>query len=503
MGPKRRGQETNDPAVRVSGLRFSYPETDRPVLDGISFKVERGEFVILTGQSGCGKSTLALCLAGFIPNSLPGDFDGTVVVDGYDVPSLLPGTLAGVVGLVQQDPEAQLCTLTVLDEVAFGPENLCLPPEEIRERVEWALDVVGARDLVGREVHSLSGGEKQRVAIASVLAMKPSIIILDEPTAYLDPGGTQEVFRAISRLRAEHDTTVIVIEHRLGGVLPLASRLIRMEQGRIVSDGPVPETAAVLGEKARIPLFGIPQERDDAPGDALLRAEKLELGYGNTTVLREVGFSLRPGETVALMGNNGSGKTTLLLALLGIVPLRSGRILWSEQDLAGEPVPRRAARMGLVFQNPNHQLFERTVLGEATLPSVHLTDRTPERIGEDARRELARFSLSRYEESLPFALSMGEKKRLTLVSVLTYSPGILLLDEPLVGQDPGRRDLLIHALDAHRLRDGLTLMICHDVDFVRQNCTRVLFLDRGELRIDAPVDIALAALQKSGFTEYM
>jgi len=176
-----------EPVVKLEGLTFTYAGSETPALKDINLTVRPGEFVTITGPSGCGKSTLAFCLTGFIPHSFDGVMEGKVIIGGRDTRTCTPGELAGIAGLVQQDPESQLCTLNVLDEVAFGPENICLPPDEIRERVKWALSAVGLSGFTDRLVHTLSGGEKQRLAIASVLAMRPQLLILDEPTANLDP----------------------------------------------------------------------------------------------------------------------------------------------------------------------------------------------------------------------------------------------------------------------------------------------------------------------------
>lgn len=487
-----------DYIISVSNLSFKYQGNKQHTLDHLSFNIKKGEFVVLTGKSGCGKSTLSLSLAGFIPHSITGKFEGKVVIAGKDVSELAPGKLAGLVGLVQQDPEAQLCTLSVQDEVAFGPENLCLTKNEIRNRVHQALEIVDASDLINRDVYSLSGGEKQRIAIASVLAMKPSIIILDEPTANLDPKGTIEVLKAIRKLREELETTIIVIEHRLERVLPFADRLIKMEEGKIVLDQqPDKSFYSHIPSLTNIIPKHLPSHKE------LLKVEELKAGYGERVVLEKVNFKVFPGDIIAIMGNNGSGKTTLLLSLLGIVKATEGRIFLNGKNIIKEKVSKRARYMGLVFQNPNHQIFENTVLKETILPASNLTQDHNEKIKQNAKLQLSQFELIQYMDKLPFALSMGEKKRLTLVSVLTYEPKILLLDEPLVGQDSGRLELFTSALLEHSKKGGATLMICHEPKFVKQYCNRVLFLNEGELIIDAPVEEAFKKMEVLGFREYL
>jgi energy-coupling factor transporter ATP-binding protein EcfA2 len=497
------------PVVVVENLSFTYSGAVVRALDGLNLKVYPGQFLTITGPSGCGKSTLALCLAGFIPHAYPGKMEGAVRIQGRDTRDYPAGALSGIVGLVQQDPEAQLCTLTVKDEVAFGPENLCLPPAEIRERVHWALEAVGALDLLERRVHTLSGGEKQRVAIASVLAMTPSLLILDEPTANLDPSCTREVLQTLQRLKAERGMAIIVIEHRLEGLAALSDDFLFMDKGRMVAVGATGEIGKRYvpgGDKGSTALRR--QEKATDPGSKkdsppLLTVENLRVGYGGRDVLQGIGFSLYPGEIVALMGDNGSGKTTLLLALLGLLKPGGGKIRLAGEEITGKKVTHRARDLGLIFQNPNHQIFEKTVAREAALPARFLSREAPVGIPVKVDKLLADFQLQQYGDVNPFTLSLGEKKRLTLVSVLAYSPRILLLDEPLVGQDSNRLGMLLAALEEHRSRGGIALMVCHEPAVVASCCHRVLFLGEGRLLIDAPVDEALTRLARMGRAEYL
>lgn len=491
----------SEPVVCVNGVTYTYEGSREPALSDIDLRVDKGEFISITGGSGCGKSTLALCLAGFIPHHAGGEMRGSVIINGMDSRQCPPQKLAGVIGLVQQDPEAQMCTLKVVDEVAFGPENLCLSREEIRDRVEWALGAVSSLHLRDREVYSLSGGEKQRVAIASVLAMKPSLIILDEPTANLDPCGTAEVLQVIKNLG--DDTAVIIIEHRLGQLIPISSRLLVMDQGRIVCDG---EPDRVYREycRGRKYYFGAGL----APGEARLEANPvlsvgaLTVSRGGKRVLEDISFDVYPGQITAVMGGNGSGKTTLLLSLLGIHKPDRGSIVYRNSDISREKVSRRARNMGMVFQNPNHQIFEDTVLGEAALPSRMLYG-NEDQAAARAESLLSEFDLLQYKEGLPFSLSLGEKKRLTLVSVLGYRPELLLLDEPLIGQDYRRADIFWQAVARHSGAGGMTLIVCHDPDFVLSFCHRILFLDNGKLLLDRPAEEGFRLLEELGFQDYL
>ena len=476
-----------EPIIRIEQLTFTYEGARRPALKEVDLAIWSGEFVLLTGPSGCGKSTLALCLNGVIPRDYPGSMEGKVLIGGRETTSFAPGELAGIVGLVQQDPDSQLCTLKVVDEVAFGPENLCLSPGEIDRRVRWALDAVGALHLWDREVYTLSGGEKQRVAIASVLAMQPQVLILDEPTANLDPRGAWEVIDVIDKLRREEQTTIIVIEHRLQRLLPLADRLLVMEDGTL-GEGPPERPRAAYPAK---PPASITKE-------PLLQVENLTVDWEGRRLLEDVSFKAHRGEIIAIMGDNGSGKTSLLMSLLGLIPPREGKITFAGEDITSLKAHVRARCMGLALQNPNHQLFARTNLEEAALPSRSLRPGGADE-GE-IRRLLGEFALP--PERLPFTLSLGEKKRLILVSLLAYRPPLLLLDEPLVGQDDDRIGELLAILYGHAAAGGAVLLVCHEVALVSR-FDRIFFLEEGRLVIDAPPARAWEKLCALGRREYL
>ncbi|MGI6413032.1 MAG: ABC transporter ATP-binding protein [Syntrophomonadaceae bacterium] len=492
-----------EPVVDIEDLSFTYSGSESKALAKINLKVNPGEFLTITGPSGCGKSTLALCLAGFIPHAYAGRMEGTVRIMGRNTRDYPAGGLSGIVGLVQQDPEAQFCTLTVRDEVAFGPENLCLPPEEIRERLNYALRAVGALDLKERKVYTLSGGEKQRVAIASVLAMNPSLLILDEPTASLDPFCTREVLQTLKDLREKNGISIIVIEHRLERLVPISDRLLFMRKGQIVEERTEPKAWKKYFPLSMKADHGNAMPKENNKPRLLLSIENLTAGYKGREVISGISFRAYSGETIAIMGNNGSGKTTLLLALLGIVKSAKGEIRLEGNDISKEKVTHRAQEMGLAFQNPNHQIFENTVFSEAGLAALFLSGKARWEIEQRVDRLLEKHELKQYADRNPFTLSLGEKKRLTLVSILAYSPRILILDEPLVGQDRDRVDLLTAALREHQRRGGITLMVCHEPNIIAACCQRILFLSNGQLLIDAPVKEALDKLAQLGMEEYL
>ncbi|HPG11812.1 MAG TPA: ATP-binding cassette domain-containing protein [Chitinophagaceae bacterium] len=500
-----------EPVADINGLSFTYSGSGSPALENINLQIYPGQFLTVTGPSGCGKSTLALCLAGFIPHAYAGKMEGSVRIQGKNTRDYPAGGLSGIVGLVQQDPEAQLCTLTVCDEVAFGPENLCIPAEEIRERVYSSLKAVGALELIDRQVHTLSGGEKQRVAIASVLAMNPALLILDEPTANLDPSCTREVLETLNRLKENHDVAIIVIEHRLERLLPISDRFLLMENGKIAEESASsePYKRYITSNHVLLNNEPEPQGKDTADymkaaeGSPLLLVKNLKAGYEGRDVITDVSFCAFPGETIAVMGSNGSGKTTLLMALLGVLKQKEGIIFLHGKDIVKQKVTRRARDMGLTFQNPNHQIFENTVFKEAKMASRFLSDKNYAEIEFEVSQLLHEFDLQQYRDKNPFSLSLGEKKRLNLISVLAYSPRILILDEPIVGQDSGRLALLVNALQKHSEEGGITLMVCHEPDVVAACCQRVLFFSQGKLIIDAPVKGAWEILAQLGMNEYL
>ncbi|BCV25978.1 ABC transporter ATP-binding protein [Gelria sp. Kuro-4] len=482
-------------------------------LRDVNLDVAPGELLALTGPSGCGKSTLARCLTGFIPHGQSAELSGTIEVNGLEPRSAGVYRLAARVGLVQQDPEGQFCTLRVADEVAFGPENLALPRAAVAERVRWALAAVGGVHLAGRKLSGLSGGEKQKVAIAAALACRPAVLILDEPTSNLDPRATREVFHTIAELQSVSGLTLLVCEHRLHYLAGLAERLVVLAGGRVLADGRLAEAGrwapalAAYGVQLPDPApAALPPGRrrprgSAAPGKALLTVEDLCLDYGSRTVLSAVSFVLRQGELVALMGANGSGKSSLLRALLGLVRPRRGRVVL-EGNTAPARVPARARHLGLVLQNPNHQLFAPTVWEELLLPARNFG--LPEEEGRQrAKALLEAFKLEGLEERPPQTLSHGQKKRLALAAALTYRPKVLLLDEPLIGQDPHTAAVTLAALRRFAAAGGAVLLVCHDPYIADLYCDRVLFLEAGRLIAGGAPEEVWPQLAARDFAEFV
>lgn len=428
-----------------------------PVLDGVDLQIDPGERVLLLGASGSGKSTLLQAWAGVLGGSDEGDQRGNLTVDDHPV-----AETRGRVGLLLQDPDAQLVLARARDDVAFGPENLGVPAAQIAERVDSALRAVGLDLPADAEGARLSGGQRQRLALAGVLALEPAALLLDEPTAQLDPAGVEQVARAVADLVRERGLTLVVVEHRVDVWAALVDRVVVLDGGRVVADGPVDEVLAAQGEALASRGVWVPGREPEHPaaasaplGEVLVKTTGLDVRpAGGEPIALEVDLTVRAGEVVALTGPNGSGKSTLLLTLAGLLPPAAGSVEalaagspddWSSADLA--------ARFGVVFQNPEHQFVAGTVRDELAVGSTAL-DRT------DALLE--RLGLRRLAGVSPFSLSGGEQRRLSVATALATAPPVLLLDEPTFGQDSRTWAELATLLAEHRDAGGAVVMATHD-----------------------------------------
>lgn len=434
-GPRTVGETASGkPVISLRNLSFAFNGGTSLALRNVNLDIFAGEFVVIAGASGCGKSTLSMAMAGHIQHVIGGHMSGDVCIDGTNTRQLDLCDIAVKVSLCQQDPEAQFCTLTVQDEVCFGPENLVLPVEEVLHRLDASLAVLDCSHLKGRELFQTSGGEQQRVAIASLLAMNPEVLILDEPTSSLDPDGAGEVWSAIEKLRAERGMTIVVIEHKLNRLLALADRLIVMSDGIVIADGPPGSVYQQYAEtlRQRWPATESRQE-ESGPRAAVresIRVRDLRFSYAEKKILHGISFQADAGEFVGIVGANGSGKTTFLTCLAGLNRPDSGEINVEGIDVTRAGISTVAREVGFVFQNPNHQLFESTVADEVSFACRNF--------GIDgnaaAQRLVDEYGIAAYARRHPLKLSHGEKRRLNLCSVLPHDPSIVLLDEPFIGR---------------------------------------------------------------------
>jgi len=469
--------------IHVDHLTVRYGS--QPVLHDVSLNVERGEFVLVSGPSGCGKSTLALSLAGLIPQAVPADVAGGVMVNGLDTRRHPLPLLSRQVGVVFQNPATQLFNATVEDEVAFGPRNLNLPVEEIEARVRESLAATGIEHLQRRPVRALSGGEQQRVAIAAVLALRPAVLVLDEPTANLDWRGVKQVTAALARLHRDHGLTVVLIEHRLAAVAPLATRAVLMDDGRVVADG---HPSAVLADKTCLQTLGLRYPWLDVgrrvePGDMepvtdgrepMVTLRQVTAGYGRQAVLSGLDLALYPGEFVALVGHNGAGKSTVARLLAGILRPQRGRVTW-------HPALRRlrpGRRVGLLFQNPLHQLVCDQVEDEIAFgPANYGT-------AEDVEPLLVAADLAALRHRRPQTLSAGQQQRTALAATLALRPQLLILDEPTMGQDWAHLSQLMDHLTYLHENGQTILLITHDDRLICRYARRIIRLAGGRVADD-------------------
>jgi len=523
--------------VEVRDLQYTYPNASAPALRGLDLTVEEGEFILLTGPSGCGKTTFCRCLNGLIPHFYSGELRGEVVVVGLSTRDHPTTELARHVGLIFQNPDNQIFALTVEKDVAFGLENLGVEKARMRKAVDWALGVTGISDLRHRATHELSGGQKQRLAIASILAMRPRVIVLDEPTSFLDPVGAERIFEVLDSLNREYRMTIILIEHRMDLAVRHVDRAIVFTGGKIVADGPPYEVFA--SEDTRLTGVGIPKivelskllsrrgivfKENPLTADSFVenietRISRIEAGRRERPVpadvgglideqrgrpiievagvsytypsgvqaLRDVSLTIHQGEFVAIMGENGAGKTTLVKHFNGLLKPQDGRVVVDGVDVSQVSVASLSRNVGLVFQNPDDQLFSENVEEEISFALRNFGFES-EVIEKRVEWALNLLDLERYRKSSPFILSGGERKRTALASVLAWDPEVVVLDEPTIGQDYAQKERLRHFLMQLRTQGKTPIIVTHDVEFVAECRPRIILMADGRIISDGPTD---------------
>lgn len=471
----------------------------------MSFQVAPGECLLVVGPSGSGKSTLALALAGLVPRERPGDWQGSIELDGASVATLAPPAVAERVGIVFQHPASQLVMDRAEDDVAFGLENRGWPLEAMRRRVPEALAEVGLAGLERGRPNRLSGGQQQRLALAGVLAAGPGLLVLDEPTANLDPDGTEAFFDRLSGLRAGRATTIVLVEHRMERAWPLADRILALDaDGSPIDEGVPDDVVARSGETMRRAGIWMPAAIESALDRAagrietsagavgttalgggrrpLVVADAVTFGYERADpVIRGVSVQVAEGERVALVGANGSGKSTLARLLVGLLRPDRGRCSL-EEDEPWRLRPRELGhRAGFVFQDPEQQFVADRVADE-----VMLGLRPEERPAADALMDRLGLPPGAFAERNPYSLSGGEQRRLSLASVLVRRPRVLVLDEPTFGQDRHGYDGLVEILRERDASGTCLIAATHDPRFVRDVTPRSITISNGRLVADGP-----------------
>ncbi|WP_127473750.1 ABC transporter ATP-binding protein [Microbacterium sulfonylureivorans] len=525
--------EAGVPLVRVRDLAITHDGETTAAPASVTFDIAAGEVVLLLGPSGSGKSTLTLALNGLIPHAVPADVDGTVEVAGVDTVATTVAELSTRVAMVFQDPDAQLVTGTLLDEVAFGPENLRMPVAEVLARAEAALRRVGLWERRSENPDRLSGGGRQRLAIACALAMGSPLLVLDEPTANLDPRGIEEVYAALAELVSSGDRAILLVEHNLDAAVGFVDRVVVLDQdGRLAADGtvddvlrrradelhamgvwlPVSAIAALRLRRAGYALDPLPLTPDElraaleglpaappsvverAPRDASSRAEAsaplitvrgLTLRRGRTEVLHGIDLDIAEGEFVAVVGANGAGKTTLIQALAGVVPPPKGSVHVGGLDVGRSDARTLSSRIGFVFQNPEHQFIAHTVFDEIAhgLRRQHLSD---DEVRIRTVALLERFGLDSRAGAHPFLLSGGQKRRLSVGTALVAGAPVLVLDEPTFGQDRARADELLKLLGELNAEGTTVVVVTHDMQLVTEYTHRTIVLADGRVLAAGP-----------------
>lgn len=486
--------------IEIQDFSYSYPGEETPALYDINLTIEQGEFVVIAGASGSGKSTLGKALAGFLFQDEQPQFAGKIYVNNTDMTQVPLFHASQRAAYAQQNPEDQFCTLSVVDEIAFALENACLHPDEIERRIDHALAIVKGLNLRDRLLANLSGGEKQKVAIASMLAISPDVLILDEPTSNLDPDATQHVFETLHALRKQKDLTVIIIEHKLSQLQVINPKLFVIEKGQISTQTYLNE---YLPDDA-LSTIGKPlsQWRSIKSDHTLLGVSHLHFGYNDQKILHDINFSVKPGEFIAVMGPNGSGKSTLLQTIMGFHKPWQGSLVGFGKDMTQAKTSAMVSDIGFIFQNPDHQLFTQSVWDEATLTAENLEIMQDENITK-AKGFLAEIGLRDRMEDHPQRLSYGEKRRLNLIASILHNPKLLLVDEFLIGQDLPNAHKWMQWLQNYTAAGNSVLIVNHHTDLTQTYCDRVIFLDKGCVILDGPVNAVFAALEAQGYRSFI
>ncbi|HET8785569.1 MAG TPA: ABC transporter ATP-binding protein [Candidatus Limnocylindrales bacterium] len=499
------------PIVEVDSVTFRYRRATEPAIRDVSLTVSPGEVVLVAGPSGCGKSTLIRAINGLIPHAYSGELDGTVRVGGQSTTELKLRDLARTIGTVLQDPAKQIVGATVAAELAFGPENLAVPREEIRERMREVADQVAIRSLLGRETSALSGGERQLVAIAGILMLRPRLLVVDEPLANLDPA-TAERLLALLRTLADEGSGVVIVEHRVEETLDLRpDKVLYLESGSTRYAGSLPGFLTIADpESVKLPFEVVAQRvaagaADELPPPTSLgeiqppatdSAPRLEFravtaSIADHEILHGVDARFGPRETVAVLGPNGSGKTTLFRTAMRLLPVTGGVILVDGASVLDRRTTDLVGTFGYVFQSPSQMLFNRTVEDELLFGPRMLghDPATFDELVDDVLRRTSLADLEDVRQRPPLAMSFGQQKRLALAIALALRPSTLILDEPSAGQDHRTAQQFMREVIAIPGLESL-YFVTHDVDLALTHADRILLFRDGRVIADgSPMEV--------------
>ena len=514
-----------DKYISFNQFTFQYDAQAEATLKDISFDIAKGEKVLILGPSGSGKSTLAQCLNGIIPNIHKGQAQGQVRIDGQDIFKQSIYDKSQLVSTVLQDPDGQFIGLTVAEDLAFALENDCADQSEMKDKVALWAERLDLTSLLNHRPQDLSGGQKQRVSLAGVLIDESPILLFDEPLANLDPKSGQETIDLIDKIHKEVGATTIIIEHRLEDVLyrPV-DRILLVNEGELIFNGSPDEllsSTLLLENGIREPLYvtvlrqlgfdtrsaqnlsqldaldlsdlALPdrvlKDKRDSSSDSILKVEGLSVSYGdNPAIIEDLSFSLKKGERLAIVGKNGAGKSTLAKALCGFVPSQ-GKLTYKGQDISQDSIAERSERIGFVLQNPNQMISQTMIFDEVAL-GLRLRGIEEAEVEERVHEVLKTCGLYSFRKWPISALSFGQKKRVTIASILVLKPEIIILDEPTAGQDYKTYTDIMTFLDSLQKQGHTIVMITHDMQLMLEHSDRCLVVVEGKIIADdKPVTI--------------
>ncbi|ADN35978.1 ABC transporter related protein [Methanolacinia petrolearia DSM 11571] len=482
------------PAVRIRNLSYRYPGYNTApsvALDSINFDIRYGEKVLVSGASGSGKSSLLRCINGIIPNSgrRGSEFSGEVFVAGMNTRSHSIAEISGTVGTVFQNPDQQIVTNSVKSEIAFGLENICTPTEEIGNRIGNITELMHIENLLDRETSDLSWGEKQKVAIASVLVMEPKIVVMDEPFSGLDPRSAASLGELLNTLNRRFNLTIVLAEHRTEQVSGLVGRVVKLEKGRITYDGPPEGTGSVPISKGTDYPFVRPapsgRKEGFTPAIELAGASYTYPGSPSPAI-DNISIAFYDSAITVLLGSNGSGKSTLSKHLNGILRPDSGRVCLFGEEVTEQGKESVTKKVGLVSQHADHQLFEESISGEFSFGPANIGV-PEEEINRRVPKVLSALDLGHIDlNTPPLRLSAGEKQRIAIGSILVMETPVIVLDEPTLGLDNRLKDALAAELRRRAMKGGCIIVMTHDLEFASTlRPERVLVMENGRISRDS------------------
>jgi len=497
----------------VKDLSFRYNSRSVPAIRNIDLSLEPGQIMLLAGSSGCGKTTLMRCINGLIPHSYHGEMSGEILVHGQSVHGMGLSQISTHVGTLLQDPERQILGTYVLNEVCFGLESQGMPREEMILRAEKALDRLHILHLKDKETFFTSGGEKQKVALAGVLAMEPDILLLDEPLASLDPASAREALLAFREL-ADEGLSIMIVEHRVEDVLAIhPEKVLYMDDGKIIYSGDtsglmeavdysrIKLPAEVIARRAKgrtHPVYLPTVPKLDPQSQPLISFQDVRFQYKEDTpeVLHGINLDVRAGEVIAILGHNGSGKTTTVKHALGLLKPTSGKVLLEGLDSKKSTVAAAARTIGYVFQSPTQMLFAASVREELAYGPQNLGF-PQEQVQQNVDWAIETVHLEEELPTPPLALSFGQQKRVSIAAVLSMRSRVLMMDEPTAGQDYWNYLAFMDTILQTPGFDSI-IFITHDLDLALIYANRVVVLYGGEIVADGPPQQVLADEEKLG-----